>query len=64
MSEWISIINFNSSDFSSDLSLGSDTGGSGSTPTIALTKQYYLVDQNNKTITDQNKDPLSVEGLS
>lgn len=38
------------------------TGGTGSTPTISIGTDYWLRDENNEVITDENGEGYSLEG--
>jgi hypothetical protein len=76
MSEWISSVSFTRTDFDGAKPPTADTPtngvgqippvttpGSGTTPPIVLTTDYWLRDEDNKVITNQNNEGISLEGL-
>ena len=69
MSDWISIEPFGysevvMSDGRPRQPINTTTNGSGSiAPPIIATVDYLLRDENNLVITDENNEPISLEGL-
>lgn len=66
MSEWISSEWFSQEDIvGTSAETGSLDGSvSGTSPDIDLESDYYLRDENDEIVTDQNGEPISLEGFS